>query len=725
MKGWTRRGCSDMAPLLVSLIAAFSLSPSCVRPDDSGQDRKVTFECAGVYAGRALEELSKVAGVRIAAGATTSEEVFAISVKDVPLSELLAKIALAANAEWQHDDKNGYLLIRSASLLQKQQREHLALKAEAIRKGQEAARKRIKDKPDYDEAAAKKLAVAVEAYLDTLRQNPNDPGSWRMQANFLDRFPATMLGDRLAVLLDPNDLASIEEGDRAVYALSPTRMQRPLPKAAVAELKRYLENVQKLATAFAGKLDEDTARYGDSRLYGPFKYKTPEEATPTQVILKVTTGIEGRYSFQLVVGNAKGDTIGQSYGSLSAQTNVNAMVEKPDPAPEGEKPLALDAVATELTEALQTAIRRGGKPEDIPEISPELRDRLLSPEKHNIAEIGAAQLLIGAAKARNENLVATVPDLIGFFMPIVFAMGSTTPTQVLKIASADLPSLTLQEGGGWMTLRPSDPVQARLMHVDPKALGKLVRSAVQNGFLPLDDLAEFAVSLPGNANNTIAVPYLMILAPSGIGDYERLSSAFLKLHGSLSPQQKQAMANGRKLSLTQMTPLQRTRIEKIVYGDRQPGVSFKQPKKPADLDPYNSIGMEPTIRYGNGLPSDTLLGMKYESGINVRAVGTYNGQNSMMSDLTIESLAYYWESKDRATGNTVYTSFAAEDKTQYLYELDMDDLISYHGELGEHKPRGKPVSSPDKLPADIWKQVLAMVDKIKADRNAGRIPPRR
>lgn len=60
---------------------------------------KVTFEAPGLLVGVALEKLSEASGVRLMASPQTKDQTLIVWVKDVPLQDLMAKIADCAGAE--------------------------------------------------------------------------------------------------------------------------------------------------------------------------------------------------------------------------------------------------------------------------------------------------------------------------------------------------------------------------------------------------------------------------------------------------------------------------------------------------------------------------------------------------------------------------------------------------------------------------------------------------
>ena len=206
---------------------------------------------------------------------------------------------------------------------------------------------------------------------------------------------------------------------------------------------------------------------------------------------------------------------------------------------------------------------------------------------------------------------------------------------------------------------------------------------------------------------------------------------YLRLHGSLSAVQKQALSSGQRVPISSLSPTQRTYVDEIVFGGRTPRLALKRPaKEGGETDYWNRIDTEPTIHFGNGIPASTLLSMTNNSGLSIHADGTYQGQYASSQDFSLSSIGDYLAEKDRPGGSNwntghEWTSFQAEDKTEYRYEIEPEPDWSYAGTLTQRVPRGPKVSALDKFPPDIWKLIQDEVEKAKARRNGNKIPPRR
>src|SRR5687767_9081292 len=76
-------------------------------------DKKITFTSVAKPAKKLLAEMTAIIGFPLETSPETAEEVFVVHFSDVPVGEVMKRIATAADGEWRKEE-SCYRLIRPA-----------------------------------------------------------------------------------------------------------------------------------------------------------------------------------------------------------------------------------------------------------------------------------------------------------------------------------------------------------------------------------------------------------------------------------------------------------------------------------------------------------------------------------------------------------------------------------------------------------------------------------
>lgn len=712
-----------------TLLCLLVLAASSVDAPKPARDEGITFESAGASAERLLQDLSAVAGTRLSASGPVREEVLIVSVKDVPLSKLMDAIAQSAAAEWQ-ESSGGFQLVRSSTLNLKQERTSLSLKAKRIEKSMDKLREKVAARKTFDAAAAKTFALELEAFVSAAEKSQGQNTNYQAQSRFAESLPLARLAEKLTLLLDPAEIAKLEAGYQHSFAIHPNRVQRALPGTAQALVEEFARQQTLLSAELPQRANANYIAGLDNRLWEAISQPPQEDRMPAVTILKIRPpdffgdGIRS----EVVVYNAAGKSLGSSYAALN-ELNSEDWPPKPGKAVKGEKPIELPAMATELIAGIRTAISRGGSNEAFPEVSEALRKALANPERTDPAALAAGPMLIATAKQRNLNLVSTMSDLGLFLLPMMAAAEFTTPSQVLEAIKQPMIDLEAQESDGWLIVKAVDPYDLRTQRISRSVMGQMVRAAQSKGFISIEELANLSLNIKTNIQQSVLMPFLMIAAPDAIRSVEGMQWEFVKLHGMLSVQQKRVLESGATLQFRSLTPDVQTHLAKMIYGEQVHGFRMRRTIQDSEEDGglSGNAKHEPTIRFPNGLPPNLEVRMTHKSGVSISYKGTYDDRFPTGGDWDIEGLAGYLMSKD-AKGPENWaakydiTSFQVGQKDEVHYEISADPQLSFVGNLSQMRLEGKPVSSPEQLPPDVWKQIQEALQRRKASQS-GRIPP--
>lgn len=219
-------------------------------------------------------------------------------------------------------------------------------------------------------------------------------------------------------------------------------------------------------------------------------------------------------------------------------------------------------------------------------LSQPAREALSKPSEIDPMAYGFGEGILACAEEKGANVMACVPDDL---VSQVFAMGipgTTTGEFWRQIRARD--SLVAEQAGGWISIRPTDPVSAREQRGDRVALEKLIAKAKGTVWPSLDDLSEFAAS---NLNSR-SLPMAFVLPYQAlVNNYGRVERAYesnlrpLQLFACLSQSEKQKLRNGDRLNFTTLSPKAKDVLNAVVFAPFGAVFSSNITGEPTELFP--------------------------------------------------------------------------------------------------------------------------------------------
>jgi len=252
----------------------------------------------------------------------------------------------------------------------------------------------------------------------------------------------------LGELISRSHYEKLLPNSRIVFSSTPNRLQKQLPDIT-ALLKKYWP-------AAAG-------------------------TAPHCIFAVERSGSNDEVSFDMTI---RGDA-GESYSFLS----LGGVSLGGQPVLSGER-IEWSPIATELAKNFGDWSDRARS--GLLNISQAVRDALAKPTEVDPLSFCFGEGILACADESGENVIASIADddIPGDFG----AFGERTTTgefwRILKEGAA----YTATRADGWISVRPSDPIDAREMRGDRAALEKLIAKTQGNVWPSLDDLAEFAAS---------------------------------------------------------------------------------------------------------------------------------------------------------------------------------------------------------------------------------------
>lgn len=475
----------------------------------------------------------------LASGPGRSQQVF-VHVAKMPASRLREALAEVTQSRWIRSG-DGFMLVTSEEASKNDEIYRKRLTAwfkkeppiEALdrRKVEEAIRKSL-ERPRVD-------AERQMAYIESLAANAQSPRR---------RFVA-----RLVQRIGLNDLLTLGEDERRVYAVSPTSLQRRLPAAAagaVAEFDRetrlFSDTARRLAPPRVG--DED-------QWYNPLvdPYLGESSTKSPAVILAVMKRMMGSLLVEVKLYDSKGllyDSLSESVGSEAMMealaTSSGKEGEMYHPALKGlDVPLKLSEEDRAFAKDMKTVFTSGIA--NTSAVSETTKQRLLNMDKVDPLLFAPTQMLVQLAEAKKKQVVAKVTDLAIFSAAFGVDM-EKDPTLTTAISLALGAFMTKAEGineqEDLLTLRPSSsdfiPFSPQM---DRRATASFFRTIVAGGDT-LDSIA--ALALTSNSAMDLQLPIMlgMLLGGETQNYFDESSFDLLKLYGMLDGQQKALVKQG-------------------------------------------------------------------------------------------------------------------------------------------------------------------------------------
>lgn len=156
-------------------------------------------------------------------------EVLLISVRDVPLSDLMARIATVTSGKWRHEGTT-YRLIADPAQRQREERKQQAERLALVRK---VISDRVAASLQGQKENAKEFATASKGGAQ------QDDQALANRAALSD--PEAGLFESLLQTLDPSVLSEMEPGDRVVFSTDANAMQRDMGTDAAGIINDFVE----------------------------------------------------------------------------------------------------------------------------------------------------------------------------------------------------------------------------------------------------------------------------------------------------------------------------------------------------------------------------------------------------------------------------------------------------------------------------------------------------
>lgn len=475
----------------------------------------------------ALPLVGKAAGVQIATVPAMANEVLLVQVKDVPLEDLLARIAQATVGEWSFDGTT-YRLGPNQALRNSQDRAEAAERATTIQ-----------------------ASLAEMLKMPEPEKKPKQPGkNGTVTITSAGDAGVEMMGmgnrtlAQIVAAVGVPALASIAPGQRVVFADRPNGAQRQLPGSAAPFIAQYIREhnagVQGTGAEMAGPEMDQMPEFVKKMVMARMR----PIGNPAKTLLVVTASPLVGLQAQLMFLNAEGAVQGQDQIGLGGSSYIARFTDMAKANAE-KKPSTktTPVVYSADSEAMRKAMTFNGMDMKAFEMGiklPEgIAEKVFHPETYDPLAFSPSDDVTAVVKAKGKSAVAVLPD------SMISLFGGSSTVEALEESWQADGDLALEEKDGWLVISPRRPSESRRNRVARPDLAKLLAATQAKGFPSLDDMAGYALNNPPMMENGVSQIYFSTFIP-GVSMSSFIQSPWeaLRIFARLNPVQRAALGRG-------------------------------------------------------------------------------------------------------------------------------------------------------------------------------------
>lgn len=709
----------------------------------SGQrvDKKLTLDIPAMSMDRALQVISLASGELILTTPQMKDEVLIATFKDAPFSEVREKTAKALHCFWEKRGDTWYV---GKSLQQRKEEEdqYRKLRYEKILTTLEQGRKRAAALGEFDSAQAK----ALYRDLDRLsKSNPNDSdGSfWKRVNQSESKGPSGRMVSRLMSLVTPEMFVDIAAGQNAVFSNKPTSMQYRIPFAVDSILAKFSQEQNQWASATGGnRIEGPKSPGGGTYWLGQLSQQVqPLSSTPTQLMIKCSTSVDGSISMSVMLADSRGKLVGeaeQNRWSVSEDDAADAEKPptKPEPAPE-KIAFELSPISKQFQAFSQPW--RKAKDDKTPAADAATLNQFYFPEKRDPLSYGCSESIFAYAEAKGKNIAAAGIDAL-------ISLDSPDSLASMRKFGRRFSEVDMTDEGNWIVLRSNNPRYHQIQKFNRNDLGMVMRTYRDNKKLSIENEALLALMLPDDQQEYRPISSL-IEATKGDARLIYNEQKILRLFATMSQQERRACVStdpsGGGMPLSRLNQNALRQIFEMVYFGEQWMMQYN-PQEAPGFDPahqdenmydayYNGILKEPTISMPNGIPNNATIKLS-ESSAEVLRTGRMQHKNYEDEGrfVDIEELAwmqfsatrpdlYPWAQQEYNQVNT--SDMRLFQQRTIMVEIKFGNGMSINRSLqeAEAKPGGKFSldNLPEALKVKYKKRYKELVDQAKGQVGSG------
>lgn len=669
--------------------------------------QKLTFNEPAASLRVVLDRLSVATGQKLAPGGDIAHEVVLICATDTTADEVKRQIAKAMHASWS--TKDGLeILDRTPQQKNDIWQQHLAARSDEVQTALAGLKKEV-EKPFDAKMLARELVALPDA--EDVSQNPSAARArYEKEKQLFAAGPLGRLIRKLILACDQTDLAAIGPFERRVYRMKPNRRQGKINEAAfrkaVAEFAKEQAAWSDVASNTTFPAEKSGRMVSDPRTQANLAMNALQDC---QLVVRRSEAV-ALFHVNLV-GN-RDDSVSGVLTQLSVEDKNRKFINSLDQQPMSEKDPEVKLSPESKVFAAAIAPLFSNERSKSP--TPETLEMLANLDKTEPLAWTVTDLLQTYAQHHKKNVVAALPDQA----MLLLSYASRGPIR-LNQGMASLTSsgtLEVKSDAEWVTITPPDRWESAIDFTPRSAMAKLLKDVMGKGRMDIRDYATYAFDSKRLNRGGIADIFLGIYDRSLLGLMDFASWDGLRLYGSLTPNGRRDLEQGKSFSYAGMNLAQKALVGRIIYSD----IIQSEERLNRGMSQMHGKPIEPTDTFANGVPSNTEYFAKTTSTEAIVAYGKDQyGKNRILRGVNAWTLAHILEnpSSEAQYGMPDLVGFAPGVDRMFSMRLlvapgvwkEMPLLIPDYDDKAEPKPWTK-------LPDLLKSQVAAAIEQLRQQR---------
>ncbi|MCH8274300.1 MAG: hypothetical protein IH851_05875 [Armatimonadetes bacterium] len=497
-----------------------------------------------------MELLSEQSGVKVRVAAPLADEVLVLKAKDVPLSQIMDRLAEVLHAEWE-EAEDGYLLSRPKDLQEELERKDHAERAAAIQRYLDEDAKHLASLETAEQRAQAATRSLRQVLIDRNNRIRNEYGSFSPD---LDA-PADLLLKRMLISIGSDELASIPYYKPVAYSTRSTAAQRPLGPEAAGFIQEYIET----ETALLGlpddpSLSDDFIRPWVDRVFGAAR-------KPGGVGKVLVFCWQYRDALHCVSAVYTKDGSVRSIGFRRYRLSRRGSGDGSDEVIKPGGDVSLSALSREFHDLfphdpnMYLPYQMDPSPK---RLSAGLRQSLLNPEQSDPLSFTVTDAVFGVADASDSMLVGCLSD--SMLQSVRQSISGSSVSLGSFVNLAENAGDSIERKDGWLVIKPRNPVACERYRLPRDPLGRFTRAIHEAGKIGLRSYSrlyfESGDPVPASALDD---HYIWMLVAAGVRPMtgSPLDRWLYYLLGSLSDSQWQLLNRGRVIDVGALSPVQK------------------------------------------------------------------------------------------------------------------------------------------------------------------------
>jgi hypothetical protein len=571
----------------MGLVLCVSIALASSHAQSDPLQQLITYDQPAQTVKQLLADLSKQTGVRLFAPSPIDDEIVLVSVKQMPLKELMDHLAYVTDGEWFQQKDGSYHLVRSPKLA----RERREQDNEQILKGLQ----RVLEQKEVRRLAEPLTEQQVRAIRDKFKELMREIEASGLQDSFwetpqgvafLKEFYPLRRGERLAVRLlqkmDLRRLLEIPVGERRVFSNVRGRFLLPFGFSVEALVQQYvgeqrlLHELWKHPTEGISKEQAENfarrSKFWVIWLDDDWLRQPPPDQPPTRVYLIADRRAPSWFSLTVILASEGG---AKATRWRVADWHLLATLDKEDrsksSSPEAPPQTAERVEWSERTRQFLDAYRameRTTESVPLPEI--------LDPAKVEPLSLIPTDVLRTFAQMKGKSIVALIDDYISDVWLYIAVWGHDELKSFINELSNSYYYPEMQEMENLLRVKPRFSSYRWGQRASRQAISDWLRRILQQKYMRLEDhLALLRLALNRQVV-AIGLESLYLGLVVDINWFSWLESSGKRFLASLTAEQIAQLLAGQELPLSAFSAAQRELLVRDLYfSDAEFGVRME------------------------------------------------------------------------------------------------------------------------------------------------------